>query len=103
MIDKPKKRVKKDKEAPKKPMSPFFCYQAMRRQKLKQEQPDLNNPHIIKVSTHNQLDIVYQVLCPRRSQLGISLAKDSPNFQFISFYYHQLANPTCLSNNFCRR
>jgi hypothetical protein len=50
-IEKPKKRVKKDKDAPKKPMSPFFCYQAERRQKLKGEQPDLNNPQIIKVST----------------------------------------------------
>jgi len=82
-IDKPKKRVKKDKEAPKKPMSPFFCYQAMRRQKLKQEQPDLNNPNIIKVSPHHHPSIVCQVFQPRRSQLRISLAKDSFNFQFI--------------------
>jgi len=43
-VEKTKKRVKKDKEAPKKPMSPFFCYQAMRRQKLKDENPTLNNP-----------------------------------------------------------
>jgi hypothetical protein len=47
---KQKKRVKKDKNAPKKPMSPFFCYQAVRRAGLKAEQPTLNNTDIIKVS-----------------------------------------------------
>jgi len=45
-----KKRVKRDKDAPKKPMSPFFCYQAVRRPQLKIEQPTLNNTGIIKVS-----------------------------------------------------
>lgn len=44
-----KKRVKRDKEAPKKPMSPFFCYQAVRRPLLKLEQPTLNNTEFIKV------------------------------------------------------
>jgi len=48
-----KKRVKKDKNAPKKPMSPFFCYQAVRRAALKAEQPTLNNTDIIKVSNLN--------------------------------------------------
>lgn len=43
-----KKRVKRDKDAPKKPMSPFFCYQAVRRPQLKIEQPTLNNTGIIK-------------------------------------------------------
>lgn len=47
---KQKKRVKKDKDAPKKPMSPFFCYQGVRRAALKAEQPTLNNTEIIKVS-----------------------------------------------------
>ena len=32
-----KKRVKKDKDAPKKPMPPFFCYQKSRRENLKKE------------------------------------------------------------------
>ena len=32
-----KKRVKRDKDAPKKPMAPFFCYQAQRRPQLKAE------------------------------------------------------------------
>jgi hypothetical protein len=45
-----KKRVKRDKDAPKKPMSPFFCYQAVRRPQLKNEQPTLKNTEIIKVS-----------------------------------------------------
>lgn len=48
---KQKKRVKKDKNAPKKPMSPFFCYQAVRRATLKAEQPTLNNTDIIKAMT----------------------------------------------------
>ena len=47
---KAKKRVKKDKDAPKKPMSPFFCYQAVRRQQIKVEQPAFNNTEIIKVT-----------------------------------------------------
>lgn len=45
-----KKRVKRDKDAPKKPMAPFFCYQAKRRPQLKTEQPSLKNTEIIKVS-----------------------------------------------------
>ena len=48
---KQKKRVKKDKDAPKKPMSPFFCYQNVRRPKLKAEQPSLENTELIKVRT----------------------------------------------------
>jgi hypothetical protein len=65
-----KKRVKKDKNAPKKPMSPFFCYQAVRRAALKAEQPTLNNTDIIKVSNlnpnHSELSrLVYQSLLPR--------------------------------------
>lgn len=44
-----KKRVKRDKDAPKKPMAPFFCYQAKRRPQLKTEQPSLKNTEIIKV------------------------------------------------------
>lgn len=45
-----KKRVKRDKDAPKKPNAPFFCYQAKRRPQLKAEQPNLKNTEIIKVS-----------------------------------------------------
>lgn len=45
----PKKRVKKDKDAPKKPMPPFFCYQAARRDPLKKEQPTAKNTDLIKV------------------------------------------------------
>ena len=46
-----KKRVKKDKAAPKKPMPPFFCYQKARRDTLKKENPKAENPALIKVST----------------------------------------------------
>ena len=46
-----KKRVKKDKAAPKKPMPPFFCYQKARRDTLKTENPKAENPALIKVST----------------------------------------------------
>jgi structure-specific recognition protein 1 len=47
--DKKAKR-KKDPNAPKKPMSAFFCFQMARRQALKGEAPDLNHKDIIKVS-----------------------------------------------------
>jgi hypothetical protein len=50
-----KKRVKRDKDAPKKPLSPFFCYQAIRRPLLIAEQPTLKNTEIIKVSTPKDL------------------------------------------------
>jgi len=43
-----KKKVKKDKNAPKKPMSPFFCYQHVRRSQIKLEDPDISNNDIIK-------------------------------------------------------
>ena len=46
----PKKRVKKDKDAPKKPIPPFFCYQKARRDKLKEENPSAGNTVLIKVS-----------------------------------------------------
>ena len=46
----PKKRVKKDKDAPKKPMPPFFCYQQARRAGLKTEKPTAGNTELIKVS-----------------------------------------------------
>lgn len=45
-----KKRVKKDKDAPKKPMPPFFCYQKQRRDILKAEKPTADNTQLIKVS-----------------------------------------------------
>lgn len=48
--EKPKKRVKKDKDAPKKPMPPFFCYQKSRRDQLKAENPTWDNTELIKVS-----------------------------------------------------
>lgn len=43
-----KKRVKKDKDAPKKPMPPFFCYQKGRREGLKTENPTADNTQLIK-------------------------------------------------------
>lgn len=43
-----KKKVKKDKNAPKKPMSPFFCYQHVRRSQIKLEDPEISNNNIIK-------------------------------------------------------
>lgn len=44
------KRVKKDPNAPKKPMSAFFCYQQVRREPLKKEMPELDHKSIIRVS-----------------------------------------------------
>jgi len=51
--DKPEKktRKKKDANAPKKPMSSFFWYQATRRNILKQEQSHLAHKDLIQVST----------------------------------------------------
>jgi hypothetical protein len=45
-----KEKRKKDPNAPKKPMSAFFCFQMARRQGLKKEAPGLNHKDIIKVS-----------------------------------------------------
>lgn len=44
------KRIKKDPNAPKKPMSAFFCYQQERREPLKKEMPELDHKSIIRVS-----------------------------------------------------
>lgn len=47
----PAKKLKRKKapDAPKKPMSAFFCFQMARRQHLKNQAPDLNHKDIIKV------------------------------------------------------
>jgi hypothetical protein len=44
-----KHRKHKDKDAPKRPMSAFFCYQKARREALKKEQPKLSNTEIVSV------------------------------------------------------
>lgn len=46
-LEKGKKRMKKDKNAPKKPMAPFFCYQAKRRPEIKAATPEISNNDII--------------------------------------------------------
>jgi hypothetical protein len=46
-----KHRKHKDKDAPKRPMSAFFCYQKARREALKKEQPKLSNTEIVSVYT----------------------------------------------------
>ena len=45
-----KQKRKKQADAPKKPMSAFFCFQMARRAGLKEEAPELNHKDIIKVS-----------------------------------------------------
>ena len=42
------KKTKKDKDAPKRAISAFFFYNQERREKLKKEQPNLDNKEIIK-------------------------------------------------------
>ena len=42
------KKAKKDKDAPKRAISAFFFYNQERREKLKKEQPKLDNKEIIK-------------------------------------------------------
>ncbi len=49
VVSKVAKRKQKDKNAPKKPMSAFFCYQQARREPLKKEAPELDHRDIIKV------------------------------------------------------
>jgi hypothetical protein len=50
IVEKAPKRKQKDKNAPKKPMSAFFCYQQTRREPLKKEAPELDHRDIIKVT-----------------------------------------------------
>ena len=45
-----KQKRKKQADAPKNPMSAFFCFQMARRAGLKGEAPELNHKDIIKVS-----------------------------------------------------
>jgi hypothetical protein len=45
---------KKQADAPKKPMSAFFCFQMARRPVLKEQAPELNHKDIIKVCTLKQ-------------------------------------------------
>ncbi len=46
-----KHRKPKDKDAPKRPMSAFFCYLKARRDALKKEQPSLSNTEIVSKMT----------------------------------------------------
>ena len=52
VIDKKDKKQKKhkDKDAPKRPMTAFFCYLKARRDLLKKEKPNLPNTEIVSVS-----------------------------------------------------
>ena len=47
-IENTKKRGKKDKNAPKRPISAYFFYNQERREKLKKEKPNLDNKELIK-------------------------------------------------------
>ena len=45
---KTQKRSKKDKDAPKRPLSAYFFYIQERREALKKEKPDLDNKELIR-------------------------------------------------------
>ena len=47
-IENTKKKGKKDKDAPKRPISAYFFYNQERREKLKKEKPNLDNKELIK-------------------------------------------------------
>lgn len=69
----PKKRVKKDENAPKKAMPPFFCYQGARRAGLKAEKPEAANPELIKVSKDRSVSVAKRLethLCFNARQIG---------------------------------
>lgn len=53
-----KPRKQKDKDAPKKPISAFFCYQKLRRQALKNESSLLNNKELVAVSGFERIENV---------------------------------------------
>jgi len=42
-------KKQKDKNAPKKPISAFFCYQKIRREKIKAENPKMSNKELVAV------------------------------------------------------
>lgn len=44
-----KGKKEKDKDAPKKPMGAFFCYQKTRREVLMKENPKLDNKQVVAV------------------------------------------------------
>ena len=44
-----KGKKEKDKDAPKKPMGAFFCYQKTRRDALLKENPKLDNKQVVAV------------------------------------------------------
>ena len=46
---KSKKRSKKDKNAPKRPISAYFFYNQERRETLKKEKPSLDNKDLIRI------------------------------------------------------
>ena len=52
------KKAKKDKDAPKRAISAFFFYNQERREKLKKEQPKLDNKEIIK--NISSIKIIYK-------------------------------------------
>ncbi len=54
-IDKRAKK-EKDKDAPKKPISAFFCYQKTRRENLKKEDPKLDNKQLVAVMADGDVD-----------------------------------------------
>ena len=47
-IENKKKKGKKDKDAPKRPISAYFFYNQERREKLKKEKPNLDNKELIR-------------------------------------------------------
>lgn len=71
-----KEKRKKDPNAPKKPMSAFFCFQMARRNGLKHEAPELNHKDIIKVSNSNLFFLEYiTIIC-----LALPLSRKDTKF-----------------------
>lgn len=84
-----KRRVKKDKDAPKKPMPPFFCYQKNRRDNLKNENPTWDNNQLIKVSLATACDCADKKAhvggkrAGEHDLLRVRLSGTAPNFDSL--------------------
>ena len=77
------KKAKKDKDAPKRAISAFFFYNQERREKLKKEQPKLDNKEIIKT-----MSAEWNALSDEKKKPYVAKAEaDKKRYFDINFYF----------------